>query len=467
MPVWIEALVSVNAIVAVALLFFVYRLRPSNSASELIDEIAKTLANESSRLRSEVINAITQVSRDTRETLEQFRSSSNERLDGLSKSHTEQGSSLREAVDNTLARLGRDTRDSFGELRKEVQDRLQEVVKQTTALKEDLRLQQNSLRETLEQRLDKLNESNAKKLDEMRETVDEKLHKTLESRLTESFGIVTEHLGKVQSGLGEMKELATGVGDLKRLLTNVRTRGTAGEFAVEMLLVQMLAPNQYQKNVRVKTDTREAVEFAIRIPGENGSEALLPIDSKFPREDWERLEEAQENDDRELAKSLRERLLTTIRREAKKISDLYVNPPTTTNFAILYLATEGLYSEACREPGFLADIQSQFKILIAGPTTLMAILYSLQMGFRTLAIQQKGSEVWNILAAAKTEFGKFGGLMDKVEKQVGTVQNTLQEVGKRTRVINKTLKTVEVLEMSAPAESILELAAEADSGDEA
>jgi DNA recombination protein RmuC len=261
-----------------------------------------------------------------------------------------------------------------------------------------------------------------------------------------------------------MKELASGVGDLKRLLTNVRFRGTVGEdLAVGMLLEQMLAPNQFVRNVQIKPGSRESVEFAVRIPGGDGTETLLPIDAKFPKEDWERLEDANTRDDKEAAKAFRKALLSRIRSEAKKISDLYIFPPITTDLAILCLATEGLFAEVHREPGFVDDLRSQFRILVAGPTTLMAILSSLQMGFKTLAIQKKGSEVWNLLAETKSEFGKFGVLMNKVEKQVGTVQNTLQEVGKRTRAINKALSGVEVLEMgphkSAP---LLNLDAESD-----
>jgi len=541
LPVWIEILVAANVVVTAIVLFLIVRSKSNtafdpegqrllvlqvhetalsavakidqlsakheqfaassaSSATSLRSELITTLSTESSNLRLEVLNSITQIGGQTRGTLEELRSSSNERLDRLTSdltaqqsalresltgafatyqseagtkfnefqaAQTTQGGAIRESIDTTMSRLSREIRESVAGLKADVTNRITEMVTQLGTLKDSAESQQTILRLAVEQRLDKLNESNSKKLDEMRETVDEKLHKTLESRLTESFGIVTEHLGKVQSGLGEMKELATGVGDLKRLLTNVRTRGSAGEFAVGMLLEQMLAPNQFQRNVRVKPETRESVEFAVRIPSGDDTESLLPIDSKFPREDWERLEEALERDDKDAAKGFRSKLLAAIRREARKVSELYINPPTTTNFAILCLATEGLYAEACREPGFSEEIQSQFKVLIAGPTTLMAILSSLQMGFKTLAIQKKGSEVWNLLAATKTEFGKFGALMDKVEKQVGTVQNTLQEVGKRTRVINKTLKSVDVLEMGAPTASpLLDFAAESEEPEE-
>jgi DNA recombination protein RmuC len=473
-PAWIEVVIGLQFVSIIALVFVIifrrnsgngqdqkieskidqlatkhdqFAVSSAQSTSNLRSELLGALSSEFSTLRQEVVNSITQIGTQTRATLEEVRTSTNARLDKLTGDLATQQTSLRDAVDGTLTRLSRDIRDSVNELKTDVNNRIKDMAEQITALKESAESQQNTLRQTVEERLDKLNEQNSKKLDEMRETVDEKLHKTLESRLTESFGIVTEHLGRVQSGLGEMKELATGVGDLKRLLTNVRTRGTVGEFWVEMLLEQMLAPNQYVKNVQIKPGSRESVEFAVRIPNGDEAEALLPIDAKFPKEDWERLEDAISRDDKDAAKACRKALLSRIKAEAKKISDLYISPPTTTDLAILCVATEGLYAEVQREPGFVDELRSKFRVLVAGPTTLSAILSSLQMGFKTLAIQRKGSEVWNLLAETKGEFGKFGDLMNKVERQVGTVQNTLHEVGVRTRAINKTLSAVEVLEM--------------------
>ena len=457
-----------------------FAVASAQSTSSLRSELLAALSTEFSNLRQEVVNSISQIGNQTRTTLEDLRTSTNARLDKLAgdltsqqtslresvntqlssfqtevtnrfndfqKAQTDQGTTSREAIDGTLSRLSKEIRETVSELKSDVTNRINEMAQQTTALRESAESQQTTLRQTVEQRLDKLNESNVKKLDEMRETVDEKLHKTLESRLTESFGIVTEHLGRVQSGLGEMKELASGVGDLKRLLTNVRTRGSVTEFQVGMLLEQMLAPNQFVRNAHIKPGVREAVEFAVRIPGNDGSEALLPIDAKFPKEDWERLEEALSRDDKETAKASRKALLSRIRTEAKKVADNYISPPATTDMAILCVGTEGLFSEVHREPGFVDELRSQFQIIIAGPTTLMAILSSLQMGFRALAIQNKSSEVRNLLAKTKTEFGKFGVLMATVETQVGTVQNTLQKVGVRTRAINKTLSEVEVVDL--------------------
>jgi DNA recombination protein RmuC len=458
-----------------------FAVTSAQSTSSLRIELLAASSTEFSNLRQEVVNSITQIGSQTSKTLEELRASTNERLDKLTgdltvqqaslrdsintqlstfqsevtnrfnefqKTQTEQGNASRESIDGTLSRLSRDIRETVNELKTDVNNRINEMAQQTTALRDSAEAQQTILRQTVEGRFDKLNESVAKKLDEMRETVDEKLHKTLESRLTQSFGLVTDQLGKVQTGLGEMKELATGVGDLKRLLINVRSRGTAGErFSVEMLLEQMLAPNQYIKNAHIKSGSSESVEFAVRIPNGEGIETLLPIDAKFPKEDWERLEEAASRNDKEAVSIFRAKLFSRIRTEAKKIFNNYVSPPITTDVAILCLATEGLYAEVHTSPGLVEELRSEFGIIVAGPTTLMAILSSLQMAFRSLALQQKGSEIMTLLSETKSEFGKFGVLMNKVEKQVGTVQNTLKEVGVRTRAINKTLSGVEVLEM--------------------
>ena len=295
------------------------------------------------------------------------------------------------------------------------------------------------LRGTVEARLDALNTSNAAKLEEMRQTVDEKLHATLQNRLTESFGQVTDQLTKVHAGLGEMTKLSAGVDDLSRIFTNVKSRGTIGEVMLETLLKQMLAPSQYIQNAKVRPNTQEIVEFAVKLPTPSG-EMLLPIDSKFPREIWERLETAYQtgNDIVSAGKAFE----TAIRFEGKKICDKYIAPPTTTTFAIMFLPTEGLYAEVMRRDGLQTDIQQNCHVTIAGPSTLSAILNSFQMGFHMLQLQQKGDEVWKVLANAQKQFMNLGVLMTKMESQVNTVQNTIQDVSKRTRVINKALSDV-------------------------
>jgi DNA recombination protein RmuC len=298
-----------------------------------------------------------------------------------------------------------------------------------------------TLRKTVEDRLDKLNVTNAAKLEEMRVTVDEKLHATLQTRLTESFGQVTDQLTKVHAGLGEMTKLSAGVDDLSRIFTNVKSRGTIGEVMLETLLKQMLAPSQFVKNPRVKPNSQDVVEFAVKLPTPSG-ETLLPIDSKFFRETWEKLETAYETgiDIPSAGKAFE----AAIRFEGKKICDKYIAPPATTPFAIMFLPTESLYAEVMRRDGLQTDIQQNCHVTIAGPSTLSAILNSFQMGFHMLQLQQKGDEVWKVLANARTQFGKFEDLMTKMDDQVGKVQKTIQDVGTRTRAINRTLRDVSV-----------------------
>ena len=298
-----------------------------------------------------------------------------------------------------------------------------------------------TLRKTVEDRLDKLNVTNAAKLEEMRVTVDEKLHATLQTRLTESFGQVTDQLTKVHAGLGEMTKLSAGVDDLSRIFTNVKSRGTIGEVMLETLLKQMLAPSQFEKNAKPKVGSNEVVEFVVKLPTPNG-EALLPIDSKFPREAWERLETAYQTG-ADLV-SAGKAFETAIRNEGKKICEKYIAPPRTTSFAIMFLPTEGLYAEVMRRDGLQTDIQQNCHVTIAGPSTLSAILNSFQMGFHMLQMQEKGDEVWKVLASARKEFGTFETLMDKMTDDVGKVQGTIDKLGVRTRAINRTLRDVSV-----------------------
>jgi DNA recombination protein RmuC len=306
--------------------------------------------------------------------------------------------------------------------------------------------QQEKLRGTVEERLDKLNLTNAAKLEEMRVTVDEKLHATLQTRLTESFGQVTKHLGDVQKGLGEMKELATGVGDLKKVLSNVSRRGGVGEFLVGQQLEQMFSPEQYVKQVNIKPNTGEAVDFALKFPnGQPGDSVLLPIDSKFPTADWERLEHAHDHGTAEEIALAVKAFERAIRIQAKSISDKYIDPPVTMPHAIMVLPTEALYAEVVRRPGLQAEIQTNFRVTIAGPSTFMAILTSFQMGFQSLKLEKKGHEIRTLLSQAKTQFGKFGDLLGTMETHIGRAQGTLQDLGVRSRAINKALKNIESL----------------------
>jgi DNA recombination protein RmuC len=282
----------------------------------------------------------------------------------------------------------------------------------------------------------------------MRATVDEKLQNTLEKRLGDSFKLVSERLEAVQRGLGEMQGLANGVGDLKRVLTNVKTRGTWGEYQLGAILEQVLAPSQYRQNVQTKEDSRDQVEYAVCLPGRDDgadSQVWLPIDSKFPQEDYQRLLDAVDAADPEGVEKSAAALMRTIKTEGQRIRDKYLNPPRTTDFAIMFLPTEGLYAEVLRKPGVVDDLQRNCRIVVAGPTTLAAILSSLRMGFHTLAIEKRASEVWNVLAAVKTEFGKFGEVLERARRQLHTAAGTLEQAGTRTRAMERRLKDVEQL----------------------
>jgi DNA recombination protein RmuC len=295
----------------------------------------------------------------------------------------------------------------------------------------------------LNRRQDELLKSTELRLEKIRETVDEKLQKTLEARLGQSFEMVSNQLQAVQKGLGEMQNLAKGVGDLKRVLTNVKSRGILGEYQLQAILESLLSPDQYVLNVLVGNETRERVEFAIKMPGQQ-EEILLPIDSKFPQESYLRLVDAYELANKQAIDASRQELFKAVRKAASDIQSKYINPPYTTDFAILFLPVESLYAEILREPGFSQEIQMNYKVIITGPTTLSAILNSLQMGFRTLAIQKRSSEVWQILGAVKTEFGKFGMLIERTQKKLGEANSELDKlVGARTRAIQRKLKDVE------------------------
>lgn len=303
------------------------------------------------------------------------------------------------------------------------------------------------MRATLEQRLKEIETQNANKLEEMRRTVDEKLHATLEQRLGASFRSVSERLEQVHRGLGEMHTLAQGVGDLKKVLTNVKSRGTWGEVQLEILLTQILTTEQYAKNVETIPGTGARVEFAIRLPGRGSRDEVvwLPIDAKFPKEQYERLIDAQERADTDSVALFSAELERAIRREAQTIADKYLAPPATTDFAILFLPTESLYAEVVRRAGLLDSLQREYRVTIAGPTTLTALLNSLQMGFRTLILEQRSSEVWNVLSAVKTEFGKFGIVLAKTRDTLEKAARHIDSAQTRTRVMVRKLGDVEAL----------------------
>lgn len=344
----------------------------------------------------------------------------------------------------TIAKKAKEDREEQRTTLKDFQEAFSKNVKEFNELQkqkfEAMRLKQDELVKTTELRLEK-----------MRETVDEKLHKTLEERLGKSFEIVTQQLLRVQKGLGEMQTLAAGVGDLKKVLSNVKTRGVLGEIQLANILEQILAPEQYEANVKTKKGSDALVEFALKLPGKNEGEGavFLPIDAKFPQEDYIRLQSAYENGDPVLIETSLRALLKSIKKFAREISQKYIDPPHTTDFGILFLPIEGLYAEVVRHPDLMAQLQRELKIVITGPTTLAAMLNSLQMGFRTLAIQKRSSEVWQILAAVKKEFQMFGGVLEKAQKKISEADNEINKlVTTRTKMMLSKLRKVETLDQS-------------------
>ena len=318
------------------------------------------------------------------------------------------------------------------------------------------------LRGAVEQRLERIQQDNSTKLEQMRLTVDEKLHATLEMRLSESFKQVSERLELVHKGLGEMQALAVGVGDLKKVLSNVKTRGVMGEAQLAALLEQVMSPEQYDKNVATRPGSRERVEFVVKLPGlDRGEPVLLPIDAKFPLEDYQRLQAAQETGDAAAVELAGKALEARVKQEARSISEKYLEPPHTTDFALLYLPFEGLYAEVLRRPGLFDQLQREWRVVVCGPTNLLAYLNSLQMGFRTLTIQKRSSEVWKILGTVKAEFGRFAEVLANTKRQLQTVANTIDQAEVRTRQIERKLKDVEVLPGTEAVQEDLPLEAKA------
>ena len=354
----------------------------------------------------------------------------------------------KKTLSTELERLERISREDAMHLRQELGQSLMQFndsIRHTVEGRIDQMRVENTqnltqMRSVVEDKMDKMRTENTIKLDQMRSTVEEKLHDTLEKRIGESFSMVSERLEKVHQGLGEMQTLASDVGGLKRVLTNVKTRGTWGEMQLGALLEQMLAPDQFVKNAHIKPNTQEVVEFAVKLPD---GDVLIPIDSKFPIEYYERLTVAADQGESTLVENAASELERRIKTEAKQIADKYIYPPKTTDFAIMFLPTEGLYAEIMRRPGLAAEIQNKYRITIAGPSTLGAFLNSLQMGFRTLAIQKRSGEVWQILNQVKVEFEKYAGWIERVKKNIESAHKTLDEAETRTRAVHRKLRHVE------------------------
>jgi DNA recombination protein RmuC len=384
----------------------------------------------------------------------------------LARSRTESAEAARSdraEQSQSLARLGQTLAGQVGQLGTLQAQQFEGFGQNLSRLTQSFDARVEALRVTVENRLLAIQTDNAAKLEEMRKTVDEKLHATLEQRLGESFKLVSDRLEQVHRGLGEMQTLAAGVGDLKKVLTNVKTRGTWGEVQLAALLDQVLTAEQYAANVATRPGSNDRVEFAIRLPGrESGEPVWLPIDAKFPSEDYQRLVDAQERADVAAVEAAGKALETRLKDEARTIREKYIQPPHTTDFAILYLPTEGLYAEALRRPGLAESLQRDQRISLAGPTTLAAMLNSLQMGFRTLAIEQRSSEVWAVLGAVKTEFGKFGEALAHTRKKLQEASNTIDKAEIRTRAVTRKLKEVEAMPVVAATALIGDLTEDAE-----
>ncbi|MBB6135143.1 DNA recombination protein RmuC [Massilia aurea] len=423
-----EILILVGLALIIALLVLVLlRLRGSGDGNGAhIERLER-------ELRQELQVSAQSTRQETAGHLAQYHNASVQQFDSMRQQMQLQSSSGREEQARALKRFADTLQQTLGNLTESNAQRMLEV------------------RNTLESKIRDLQADNGKRLEEMRQTVDEKLHATLETRLTESFRQVSERLEKVHQGLGEMQQLAIGVGDLKRVLTNVKTRGTWGEVQLEMLLEQVLTVEQYAKNVETVAGSNARVEFAIKLPGtvDGGAPLWLPIDAKFPKEQYERLQAAADIADAEGVIRAGAELERAVRREAQTICDKYVSPPQTTDFAILFLPTEGLYAEVMRRPGLADDLQRTLRVTIAGPSTLSALLNSLQMGFRTLALEKRSSEVWQVLGAVKTEFTKFGDVLAATKTTLERAAKNIENAEVRSRQMARKLKSVEALPTEA------------------
>lgn len=364
---------------------------------------------------------------------------------------------LREEVSGSLKVLGDSLAERLTQAADVQKDRLELFSAQLEKLTRSNEDKLDKMRETVEERLIMLQNDNNKKIEQMRATVDEKLHATLERRLGDSFKIVSERLELVHKGLGEMQSLAAGVGDLKKVLTNVKTRGIWGEIHLASILEQIMTREQYASNVATKRGSGERVEFAVKLPGGGGSEnpVWLPIDAKFPQEDYQRLIDAQEKADPALAEQAARQLEARVKSEAKNIKDKYLDPPNTTDFGIMFLPTESLFAEVLRRPGLCDTLLREYRVIVTGPTTLSALLNSLQVGFRTLAIEKRSSEVWALLGAVKTEFEKFGDILEKTQKKLQEASNTIETAARKSRNIEKKLKGVQQMPSLEPAEEVI------------
>lgn len=415
----------------------------AGEVAEGFQRVSAELRAESTAQRAELQQALSLSQQEITARVQQGSEAQSRELAREREARVANNRELRELLDQSLNER----------LVKTLKTALDENAQRVQALTASNEAKQEELKQSLRTELDKLRDGNEKKLEQMRLTVDEKLQGTLEKRLGESFTLVSERLEQVQKGLGEMQNLASDVGGLKRVLTNVKSRGGWGEVQLARQLEDLMTREQYEENVAVKPGSQERVEFAIKMPGRDRDEPIyLPIDSKFPQEDYERLLDAQDAGDLEAIEKATKVLERVLVDQAKLISTKYIEPPFTTDFAIMYLPTEGLFAEAVRRPGLASKLQQELRVMIMGPTTLGSILTSLQMGFRTLAIEKRSSEVWQVLGEAKAEFKKYGDVWDKLGKQLKTAQNTVEMAGRRTRAVERKLRDVETYEIESSSE---------------
>ena len=457
LPELMTPVLLVLILVLLVLLVLVWvRQKPQSGVPPELLQSNERLERE---LRDELGRSASGTRQELVQGLAQFQQVLTQGLQGSNQSLAQQALAAREAQDAAALRSVQAQAESMQRLNDAMRDQLQALSKTNDQRLAELRL-------TVEQRLTSIQQDNEKKLEQMRATVDEKLHATLEQRLGESFKQVAERLEQVHKGLGEMQNLARDVGSLNRVLTNVKTRGVFGEVQLAGLLDQVFTPEQYAANVATLPGSSERVEFAISLPGQrdDGKPLWLPIDAKFPREDYERLLDAQERGDPAAAEASAKAIESRLRLEARTIREKYIGPPHTTDFAILFVPTEGLYAEALRRPGLVEGLQREHKVMLCGPTTLLATLTSLQMGFRTLALEKRSAEVWEVLGAVKTEFGKFGDVLAKAKKKLEEAGNTLDAAEVRTRAMTRKLKGVEALPDDA-AQQLLQLGAADEGGD--
>jgi len=425
----VEILLLVALALLACLIVLVLQGRRGEGAAQLVAAVQQNSERLERELRDELGRSASGTRQELLQGLAQFQQTLNLGLQNSNQSLAAQALASREAQDQAMLRLTEAMREQL----------------KTMSASNELRLTQ--VQTAVEQRLTAIQQDNEKKLEQMRATVDEKLHATLEQRLGESFKQVAERLEQVHKGLGEMQNLARDVGALNRVLTNVKTRGIFGEVQLAGLLEQVFTPEQYAANVATIPGSSERVEFAIRLPGQrdDGAPLWLPIDAKFPREDYERLLEAQDRADVAGVEAAGKAIESRLRLEARTIREKYIAPPHTTDFGMLFVPTEGLYAEALRRPGLVEALQREHKVMLVGPTTLLATLTSLQMGFRTLALEKRSAEVWEVLGAVKTEFGKFGEVLAKTKKKLDEASNTIEQAETRTRQMTRKLKSVEAL----------------------